>query len=96
MDQNQIFVLALANVPTMIAVLIGILVNNARLGDMFKSIHSLESRMLALENRMTSLENRLDNRITHLEQKFDLRFDVLLGKIEEIDNRLTRLEADRR
>jgi hypothetical protein len=48
MDQNQIFVLALANVPTMIA-----------------------------------------------ERTVDLRFDVLLAKIEEIANRLTRLEAQR-
>ena len=89
MDQNQIFVLALANVPTMIAVLIGILINNARLGDVARRIDGLESRILGLDARM----NGLDGRITALEHKFDLRFDILLGKIEEIDNRLTRLEA---
>lgn len=88
MDQNQIFVLALANVPTMIAVLIGILVNNARLSDMSRRFDSLETRM-------TSMENRLDARITSLEHKVDLRFDILLAKIEEIGNRLTRLEAQR-
>ena len=96
MDQNQIFVLALANVPTMIAVLIGILINNGRLGDMSRNIRSLEARIGNLENRMTSMENRLDARITALDHKFDVRFDMLLGKIEDIDNRLTRLEAQRR
>ena len=77
MDQNQIFVLALANVPTMLAVLIGILINNARLGDLARRIDGLESRF------------------TNLEHKFDLRFDMLLGKIEDIDNRLTRLASHR-
>ena len=96
MDQDPIFVLALANVPTMIAVLIGILINNARMGDMFRNISSLEVRIGNLENRVTSMENRLDARITALDHKFDVRFDMLLGKIEEIDNRLTRLEAQRR
>ena len=77
MDRNQILVLALANVPTMITVLIGILINNARVSD--------------LNARMGSVETRL----TNLEHKFDTRFDLLLSKVVEIDNRLTRLEAQR-
>jgi flagellar capping protein FliD len=82
MDHTQILVLALANVPTMITVLIGILINNARIGD-------LNSRMTSLENRISSIENRL----TNLESKFDTRFDLLLSKIVDLDNRLTRMEA---
>jgi hypothetical protein len=74
MDYNRILVLALANVPTMITVLIGILLNNARISD--------------LNTRMTSMENRL----TNLDHKFDTRFDLLLSKVIEIGNRLTRLE----
>ena len=54
MDHNQIFVLALANVPTMITVLIGILIHNARIND-------LNSRMTSMENRINSIENRLTN-----------------------------------
>jgi hypothetical protein len=34
----------------------------------------------------------LSARMTHLEAKFDTRFDMLLSKVVEIGNRLTRLE----
>jgi hypothetical protein len=85
MDRTQILVLALANVPTMITVLIGILINNSRISD-------LNSRMNSFENRMNALENRL----TNLEHKFDTRFDLLMSKVVEIGNRLTRLEAQSR
>jgi hypothetical protein len=77
MDKNQILVLALANVPTIITVLIGILLNNGRLSD-------LNSRFAGLESRFSSLEN-----------KFDTRFDLLLSKVIDLDNRLTRIEAQR-
>jgi len=71
MDSNQMLVLALANVPTAIALLIGIILINGR-------FHDMNSRMTSLEDRMGRLEHKLD---TH--------FEVLLGKIEELDNRLT-------
>ena len=82
MDRNQMLVLALANVPTIITVLIGILLNNGRLTD-------LNSRMATLEMRLT----HMDNKLTSLEQKFDTRFDLLLSKVVDLDNRLTRIEA---
>jgi uncharacterized coiled-coil protein SlyX len=85
MDRNQMLVLALANVPTIITVLIGILLNNRRLTDM-------NSRMAALEMRLT----HMDNKLTTLEQKFDTRFDLLLSKVVDLDNRLTRIEAQGR
>jgi len=78
-------VLALANVPTIITVLIGILLNNGRLTDM-------NSRMAALEMRLT----HVDSKLTTLEQKFDTRFDLLLSKVVDLDNRLTRIEAQGR
>jgi hypothetical protein len=77
MDKTQMLVLALANVPTIITVLIGILLNNGRLND-------LNSRFSSLETRFTGLEH-----------KFDTRFDLLLSKVVELDNRLTRIEAQR-
>jgi hypothetical protein len=55
MDKNQILLLAVANVPTIIAVLIGILLNSGRLND-------LSSRFASVENRLTSLENKFDTR----------------------------------
>jgi len=85
MDHNQMLVAALANVPTIITVLIGILINNSRMTD-------LNSRMTDLGAHMHTFEGRL----TNLENKFDTRFDMLLGKIVDVDNRLTRMEAQRR
>lgn len=77
MDKNQMLVLALANVLTIITVLIGILLNNGRLND--------------LNSRFTGLETRFSN----MEHKFDTRFDLLLSKVVDLDNRLTRIEAQR-
>ena len=38
----------------------------------------------------------LNARISGLENKFDTRFDLLIGKIFEIDNRLTRVEEQQK
>ena len=53
-------VLALTNVPAMITVIIGILVNNAR-------HNHLRSRFSALEVRFASLEHKLDRSLTRIE-----------------------------
>ena len=47
---------------------------------------------VAINARISAFEQRIDGRITALEQKFDTRFDLLMGKVFEIDNRLTRVE----
>lgn len=88
MDKNQILVLALANVPTIITVLIGILLNNGRLGDLSSYIRSIDIRL-------TNIESKFDSRLASLEHKFDTRFDLLLSKVIDLDNRLTRIEAQR-
>ena len=93
MDHNQLYILAIANVPTMITVLIGILLNNARFNDLNLRMTSMEGRLGAMETRFNSFENRIETRISTLEAKFDTRFDLLLSKVVEIDNRLTRIEA---
>jgi hypothetical protein len=81
MDKNQLLVLALANVPTIITVLIGILLNNGRFSD--------------LNSRFAGMETRFESRLASLEHKFDTRFDLLLSKVIDLDNRLTRIEAQR-
>ena len=45
MNESQILPLALAMVPTMLTVLIGILINNSRLGDLNSRIDDLRSHM---------------------------------------------------
>jgi hypothetical protein len=89
MDRNQMLVLALANAPTIVTVLIGILLNNGRLTD-------LNSRMAAFETRLTHMDDKLEGGLTSLEHKFDTRFDLLLSKVVDLDNRLTRIEAQGR
>ena len=71
MDHNQMLVRALANVPTILTVLIGILFNNGRLNDLTGYVRSLDARLTNL----------------------DTRFDLLLSKVVDVDNRLTRIEA---
>ena len=93
MDHNQVFVLALANVPTMITVLIGILINNARINDLNSRMGSMEGRLINIENKFDSRSGGLENRIASLENKFDTRFDLLLSKVVDLVNRLTRIEA---
>ena len=64
-------------IPTL-AVLIAVLVNIGY--------------FIAINNRLGALEIRLDARITGLETKFDTKFDILVGKVIEMDNRIVRLE----
>ncbi len=92
MDRSQIFVLALANVPTIITVLIGILLNNGRLNDLNARMSGVDSRLASVDGRLASM----DNRISALDHKFDTRFDLLLSKVVDLDNRLTRIESQRR
>lgn len=84
MDRNQMIALALANVPTIITVLIGILLNNGRLSDLNSRMNSFDARLASMDNKLTTIEG-----------KFDTRFDMLLSKVVEVDNRLTRIEAQR-
>jgi flagellar capping protein FliD len=82
MSEQQLYIAV--GLPTIVA-LIGILVNIGYFVAINGRIGSLETR---LDNRMTSLETRLDNRISSLGAKFD----ILVGKVVELDNRLVRLE----
>ncbi len=63
--------------PTL-AVLVGILVNNSRLGD--------------LKSYMEARFGEIDRRFEGERRVNDVHFKMILGKIEDIDARLTRLE----
>jgi hypothetical protein len=86
MTESQILAIALASVPTMITVLIGILINNARLG--------------YLRHYMDARFNRVDQRFNEMDRKMDHRFDDMkdmwrseLHRVEEVlDARLKHLE----
>jgi hypothetical protein len=89
MNDQQILTIALASAPTMLTVLIGILVNNARLSD--------------LNNRMAELSRQMDARFNQVDAQFrqvDVRFEEMkelwrseLHRVEEVlDARLKHIE----
>jgi hypothetical protein len=79
MDINpgQILSLALATAPTVITVLIGILINNSRLGDVNVRIADLRSHMdsrfddmrATWHSELRRVEEVLDARLKHLEER---------------------------
>jgi hypothetical protein len=85
-NPGQILSIALASVPTMLTVLVGILINNSRLGD--------------VNSRIDDLRSNVDTRIDDLRSHMDSRFDEMrstwtseLRRVEEVlDARLKHLE----
>ena len=78
MSEMQMLTVALATVPTFLVVLVGILINNSRLSD--------------LRSHMDVRFADMSARFADVSRVQDAHFKVLLGKIEDIDSRLTRLE----
>ena len=89
MGDTQILTIALAAVPTMLAVLVGILINNSRLNDTNASIRELRGHMDA---RFTDVDHRFDG----VDRRFDKMRDLWrseLYRVEQvIDARLKHLE----
>lgn len=93
MTDSQLLAIALASAPTMITVLIGILINNARLGD-------VNARLGDIKHYMDARFNEVDRRFEDLDRKMDYRFDDMkvmwrseLHRVEEVlDARLKHLE----
>ena len=85
-NPGQILSIALASVPTTLTVLVGILINNSRLGD--------------VNSRIDDLRSNVDTRIDDLRSHMDSRFDEMrstwtseLRRVEEVlDARLKHLE----
>jgi hypothetical protein len=75
-------------IPTF-AVLVGILMNAVYHDSVNARFNSQDARFNSLETRMNSLETRLDARFNSME----IKFDTLIGKVMDVDNRVTRIEA---
>jgi hypothetical protein len=54
--------------------------------------NALSARISSLEARMLSLEASVNQRIAAFESSVNQRFDILIGKVSEIDTRLSILE----
>lgn len=89
MSDTQLFTIALAAVPTMLAVLVGILVNNSRLND-------TNARIGELRAHMDSRFNDVDRRFGEVDRRFDEMRDLWraeLHRVEEVlDARLKHIE----
>lgn len=89
MTDQQILTIALASVPTVLAVLMGILINNARLGD-------VNIRLGEFRTYMDTRFNNMDRRFDHVNGRFEEMKDVWrseLHRVEEVlDARLKHLE----
>jgi hypothetical protein len=92
-SETQLLTVALSTAPTMIAVLIGMLLNNGRFGD-------LNARLGDLRADMNTRFAETNGRIEELDKKMDQRFDDIkatwraeLHRVEEVlDARLKHLE----
>ncbi|HSR07012.1 MAG TPA: hypothetical protein VLM42_07675 [Bryobacteraceae bacterium] len=82
MNDTQMLTIALATVPTMLTVLIGILLNNARLSD-------VNSRLGEFRSHMDARFNDVDRRFDEMKEMWRTE----LHRVEEvIDARLRHLE----
>ena len=82
---------------TTIVVLIGVLINNNRIGDLRMDVNA---RLTEMNNRFNDINNRFSDMREIYRQQGDVQEanlrrveDMLLGKFAELDNRLSRIES---
>jgi len=76
-------------VATLIVVIVGVLFSNRHVDVRISDLRSyMDARFEAMDARFAAI----DQRFSDMEKVQDARMALLLGKIEDIDNRLTRLE----
>lgn len=93
LTDSQLVTVALATVPTMLVVALGILLNNHRLNDLRADLVGLRTDT---KDRITDLKETLRAEIklgdtAILSQMAQYQMDII-SKIAELDNRITRLE----
>jgi len=83
----------MSTAPTMLIVLVGILINNARLGDLS---NSLNSRLNDVHTRIGETNTRIGELRSHMDVRFEEMKDLWrseLHRVEEvIDARLKHIE----
>jgi hypothetical protein len=100
MTDAQILTIALATVPTMITVLIGILINNSRISDLNARMGDLTASVIGrfgdLDGRFGELRAYMDLRFNDVNRRLDEMKDMWrseLHRVEEVlDARLKHLE----
>ena len=89
LSETQLLTTALATVPTILAVAIGILLNNHRLGDFSNRLGGFNNRLSDLKETLRAEIKAGDAAI--LSQMATYQTDII-SKIDDLDNRITRLE----
>ena len=93
MTDTQILTIAMSTAPTMLIVLVGILINNARLGDLSTS---LNSRLNDMHTRIGETNIRIGELRSHMDVRFEEMKNLWrseLHRVEEvIDARLKHIE----
>ncbi|MGA3201423.1 MAG: hypothetical protein ABSF12_02890 [Bryobacteraceae bacterium] len=93
MTDTQVLILALPSVLSVVAVLVGILINNSRLGDLNTRMSDLRSE---LRGSISELRSHMDKQFSHVDNRFDDMRDTWraeLLRVQEVsDARLRHLE----
>lgn len=100
MSDTQLLTIALAAGPTMLAVLVGILINNSRLNDTNARIADINARIADTNARLDAgiaeLRTHIDLRFNDVDRHFDEMRDLWraeLHRVEEVlDARLKHIE----
>jgi hypothetical protein len=77
MTDTQILTIALSTAPTMLLVLVGILINNARLGDTITRIGELRSH---IDVRFEEMKNLWRSELHRVEEVIDARLRHIEGR----------------
>ena len=89
LSETQLLTIALATVPTLLVVAIGIQLNNHRLGDVKDWLGDMTDRLDGVKETLRAEIKAGDSAI--LSQMAQYQMDII-SKIAELDNRITRLE----
>jgi hypothetical protein len=93
MTDIQALILALPSVLSIVAVLVGILITNSRMGDTNARISELR---VETRSHVSELRSHMDNQFSHVDTRFDDMRDMWraeLHRVEEVlDARLKHLE----
>ena len=84
MTDTQILTIALASLPTMLAVLLGILVNNSRLTDL--RAH-MDARFQSVDSRFDSIDRRFDEMRDMWRSELQRVEEVLDAPRKHLENR---------
>ncbi|SPF34999.1 hypothetical protein SBA4_1600020 [Candidatus Sulfopaludibacter sp. SbA4] len=97
MSNVQILTTALTVPTAFLAVLMGVLLNNGRLGDIRDLVNRrVEDTKNLLEAKIDKVDAKIDNRAGELRILMEKNHSELLMKFSEMESPLSRIENERR